>query len=180
MKKSVVTILSVSIVLGMLSSVIAAQSRSRTGACVPVKATVSRHRVSAAVPEDRYLNGSYSLPVLRKRIGLTKEQESKMRLLYTGFSDRTRASAKELLSSTSEKRAMLKSGKIDQQKLAKLDDEILKARSGISAERLKLVRDRLALLTSPQVKRLASLGHERIMQAQLNHGHTKIASKKRC
>lgn len=61
----------------------------------------------------------------------------------------------KFVSLLNEKKNVLRSGKIDETKLADLDEQIVKLRSDIFADRLKLVRDRLALLTPDQTRRLA-------------------------
>jgi hypothetical protein len=180
MKKSAVTLLSVFMILSVFPLACAATKHREAATCTPSQASVSGPRIVATVPEDHYLNGSYSLPVLGKRLRLTKEQKSQMRLLYTGFSDGTRDARTKLSSAISEKRSMLKSGKIDQKRLAELDDQILKARSEIAGERLKLVRDRLALLNAQQLNRLANLAPRRVMQARLKGIHKRMASGRRC
>jgi protein CpxP len=50
---------------------------------------------------------------------------------------------------------MLLSGKIDQQKLAQIDDQFLKVKTELMKARLKFQRDRLALLTPEQTNKLA-------------------------
>jgi Spy/CpxP family protein refolding chaperone len=53
------------------------------------------------------------------------------------------------------KEAMLISGKIDQAKLAKLDEETTKLASEVMGEDLKMKREQLALLTPEQIDHLA-------------------------
>ncbi len=90
-----------------------------------------------------------------KTLGITDEQKTKIRDLRVGFSDRTRKNRTSLMSAKDEKRSMLASGKIDQQKLAQLDEQIVKLLGDVLKEKLKLRRDRLALLTPEQIGRIA-------------------------
>ncbi|MEJ2718437.1 MAG: Spy/CpxP family protein refolding chaperone, partial [Deltaproteobacteria bacterium] len=92
---------------------------------------------------------------LMGRLKLTDEQREKMRNLYVQFRGKTHEARMSARSLRDEKKTMLMSGKIDQKKLAQLDEAILKSRNEVSKERLKLQRNRLALLTDDQVQRLA-------------------------
>jgi Spy/CpxP family protein refolding chaperone len=92
---------------------------------------------------------------LFKRLNLTDEQREQMRNLYVQFRENTREARMAAKSLADEKKTMLISGKIDQKKLAELDEAILKSRNEVRKARLKMKRDRLALLTDEQVKRLA-------------------------
>jgi recombinational DNA repair ATPase RecF len=94
-----------------------------------------------------------------------------MRSLYTNFVDRTRDTRSKLVSALNEKKDMLRSGKIDEKKLAELDDQIVKLRSDVFRDRLKLVRDRLALLTSDQTRRLAHLKEKMVCHAASKKVH---------
>jgi len=97
----------------------------------------------------------HSLEAIQKKLGITEDQKKQFRALYTGFSDRTRKARTELMALKDEKRTMLMSGKVDQQKLAQLDDQIVKLRADVMRERLKLKRDRLAILTPQQIEKIA-------------------------
>jgi periplasmic protein CpxP/Spy len=99
----------------------------------------------------------HSLEGLMKKLGITDEQKTQIRALYTGFQDRTRKTRMELMSLKDEKHTMLLSGKVDQQKLAQMDDQIVKLKSDLMKERLKLRRDRLGLLTPEQISKVADL-----------------------
>ncbi|MBI4962390.1 MAG: periplasmic heavy metal sensor [Desulfomonile tiedjei] len=112
-----------------------------------------------------------SLEALQKKLGLTDEQKKQARGLYTGFSDRTRKARTELLSLKDEKRTMLMSGKVDQQKLAQLDDQIVKLKSDVMRERLKMKRDRLAILTPDQIEKLADLKAHKAFRHKLGGMH---------
>jgi len=97
----------------------------------------------------------FSLHALMEKLGITDEQKVKIRAAYVAFRDNTRKARTELFSIRDEKKSMLLSGKVDQQKLAKLDDQAVKAIGEVVAGRLKLHRDRLGLLTQEQRSRIA-------------------------
>ena len=72
---------------------------------------------------------------------------------------------------------MLISGKIDQQKLAQIDDQIVKLQSDLLKEKLKLRRERLAILTPEQIEKLGQwkawkATHEKTkgMRGGMRHG----------
>ncbi len=120
------------------------------------------------VSQARYFDGSYSLGVLKRRLRLSEQQNREMRLLFVGFQDRTRDARSGLMSLVKEKKDMLRSGTIDEKKLAELDDQIVKLRFDMYRERLKLVRDRLALLTPDQTKRLTHLRERNVCHASVS------------
>ncbi len=96
-----------------------------------------------------------------KELGLTEEQQDKMRQLRVSFRDRTRKTRMSLMSLKDEKSTMLESGAVNMEKLAKLDDEIVKTKTELMRERLKMQRDRLSLLTPEQIKKLGQFkGHK--------------------
>lgn len=92
---------------------------------------------------------------LIKRLKLTDEQREQMRNLYVQFREKTREARMAAKSLRDEEKTMLMSGKIDQKRLAELDEAILKSRNEVGKEWLKMRRERLALLTEEQRKRLA-------------------------
>lgn len=92
-----------------------------------------------------------------QKLGLTDDQKKKMRLLSVGFQDRTRQARMSLISLKDEKRTMLMSGKVDLQKIAQMDEQKVKLVSEVMTERLKMRRDRIALLTPEQVDKLGEL-----------------------
>lgn len=95
------------------------------------------------------------LEAMMKKLGITDDQKKQIRGLYVGFKDRTRKARSDLMSLKDEKKTMLISGKIDQQKLAQIDEQIVKLKSDVMREKLKLSRDRLALMTPEQLDRIA-------------------------
>ncbi len=97
----------------------------------------------------------FSLKAILKKLGITDEQKSKIRALYVGFRDQTRKTRMGLLSLRDEKKTMMLSGKVDQTKLAQMDDQIVKLVSDVLKEKLKLRRDILAQLTPEQLGRIA-------------------------
>lgn len=113
----------------------------------------------AGPPEEFMGKGrsGHSLEGLMKKLGITDEQKKQIRALYTGFKDRTRKTRMELWSLKDEKHTMLLSGKVDQQKLAQMDDQLVKLKTDLMKERLKLKRDRLGLLTPDQISKVADM-----------------------
>jgi periplasmic protein CpxP/Spy len=96
-----------------------------------------------------------SVKSMLKTLGLTDEQKNEIKSLYTGFSDRVRKTGTDLMALKGERKTMLMTGKVDQQKLAQIDDQIVQLRSDLLREKLKLRRDRLAALTPEQIEKLA-------------------------
>jgi periplasmic protein CpxP/Spy len=92
-----------------------------------------------------------------KMLGLTDQQKKEGRSLLVSFQERTRKARMTLASLEDERWSMMMSGKIDEQKLAKIDEETVKAISEVMKERMKTRRDRLALLTQDQIARLAEM-----------------------
>ena len=86
----------------------------------------------------------------------------------SGSGDRTARRAMDLMSLKDEKKTMLLSGKIDQQKLAQIDDQVVKLVSDMVREKLKLRRDRLALLTPEQIERVADWQAERAFRSKMH------------
>ena len=112
-----------------------------------------------------------SLEAMMKKLGVTDEQKLKIRALYIGFADRTRKTRMELKSLKDEKKTMLLSGKIDQQKLAQIDDQIVRLVPDLVKEKLKLRRDRLALLTPEQIGHIADWRAEKAFRAKVRRMH---------
>ncbi len=118
-----------------------------------------------------------SIQSMLKKLGVTDQQKSEIKSLYTGYSDRTRKLRTDLTSLKDERKAMLISGKIDQQKLAQIDDQIVKLQSDLLKEKLKLRRERLAILTPEQIEKLGQwkawkATHEKTkgMRGGMRHG----------
>jgi Spy/CpxP family protein refolding chaperone len=105
-----------------------------------------------------------------EKLGLTDEQKSKIRSLYVGFFDRTRKAKADLMTVKDEKRTMFLSGKVDQQKLAQLDDQIVKIKTDLMKEKMKLARDRLAQLTPEQIEKVAQWKAEKAF-SRSHRGH---------
>jgi Spy/CpxP family protein refolding chaperone len=97
----------------------------------------------------------HSLQAIAQRLGLTDEQKNQFRSLYVGYRDHTRKARMELRSVADEKKTMLMSGKVDRQKLATLDEQVVKLTGDVLGERLKVRRDRLGLLSPEQRSRAA-------------------------
>jgi len=90
-----------------------------------------------------------------EKLKLTDDQKKEIRLAYVSFQDRTRKARNTLMGLSDEKRTMLISGKIDQARLAKLDEETTKLSSDVMGEHLKMNREHLSNLTPEQVNLLA-------------------------
>lgn len=94
-------------------------------------------------------------PDMIEKLKLTDDQLKEMRLAYVDFQNKTRKARNALTALRDEKKIMMISGKIDQAKLAKWDEEITKLASEVMAEDLKMKREHLSKLTPEQVERLA-------------------------
>ncbi len=110
----------------------------------------------------------HSLEAMMKKLGITDEQKKQIRALYVGFKDRTRKTRMDLWSLRDEKKTMLLSGKIDQQKLAQIDDQVVKLVNDLLREKLKLRRDRLAALTPEQIGRIADWQAEKAFRHKMH------------
>ncbi len=113
----------------------------------------------------------HSLEGLMKKLGITDEQKTKFRALYASFRDSSRKNRMDLKSLKDEKLTMLLSGKVDQQKLAQIDDQLVKTKTELMKQRLKFRRDRLALLTPEQVTKVADLVAARMFRAKFGKMH---------
>ena len=112
-----------------------------------------------------------SLEAIQKKLGITDDQKKQLRALQVGFKDRTRKARTDLASLMDEKKTMMLSGKIDQQKLAQIDDQIVKLRSDIMRERLKMSRDRLGILTPEQIGRISDWQAEKGFRSRMHMRH---------
>jgi Spy/CpxP family protein refolding chaperone len=94
-------------------------------------------------------------PDLAEKLKLTDDQLKQMRLVFVDFENRSREARIILMGLHDEKRTMLMSGKIDQAKLAKLDEQITQLGSEVMTKELKMKRDLLSKLTPEQIDRMA-------------------------
>jgi Spy/CpxP family protein refolding chaperone len=101
-----------------------------------------------------------------EKLKLTDDQLKQMRLAYVDFQDRTRKARNALMGLRDEKKTMLISGKIDQARLAKLDEEAAKLASQVMSEELKMKREHLSSLTPEQADRLADF----LSKKKMSHG----------
>jgi Spy/CpxP family protein refolding chaperone len=111
------------------------------------------------------------LEAMMKKLGITDEQKKQIRGLYVGFKDRTRKGRADLMALKDEKKTILLSGKIDQQKLAQIDEQVVKLKSDVMREKLKLRRDRLALLKPDQIERIADWQAEKAFRHKWKKMH---------
>ncbi|MGO9566753.1 MAG: Spy/CpxP family protein refolding chaperone [Desulfomonilaceae bacterium] len=127
-----------------------------------------------AGPPEQFMgkeHSRHSLEGLMKKLGITDEQKTQIRALYTSFRDRTRKTRMELMSIKDEKHTMILSGKVDQQKLAQLDDQLVKLKTDLMKERLKLRRDRLGLLTPEQISKVADMMAAKAFRSKFGKMH---------
>ncbi|MBI5568403.1 MAG: periplasmic heavy metal sensor [Desulfomonile tiedjei] len=118
-------------------------------------------------------HGVDRMEMMHKKLGVTDEQKKAMRQMYAGFRDKTRKARMELASLKDEKKTMLIAAKVDQKKLAQIDDQIVKLVSEVLTERLKVKRDWLAMLTPEQVDRLAGLVAKKTFWKEMRKRHHK-------
>lgn len=90
----------------------------------------------------------------RHELGLTDEQRAKMRQMRKESRERVRADRDAVRKIREEKLNILLSGNVDTGKLAKLDEQYMKHHTQLDLERLKMKRERAALLTPDQARRL--------------------------
>ncbi len=158
MSKHVIVALStvVVLVLGGMAFSYAAQDVGSAGRSATPAVTGGMNQ--PAGPSEAYacsFHHRHSLKAIMEKLGITDEQKKQFRYLYVGFSDRTRKVRTELMGLKDEKKTMLLSGKIDQQKLAQIDDQLVKVKTDLLKEKLKFRRERLALLTPQQLDKVA-------------------------
>lgn len=96
-------------------------------------------------------------PDLIEKLKLTDDQLKEMRLAYVDFRNKTRKARMALMALHDEKRTMLISGKVNQAKLAKSDEEITKLSAEVMGEELTMARYQLSKLSSHQIEALATL-----------------------
>ncbi len=112
-------------------------------------------------PRPQFREGGvpHDLPpeALQEKLGLSEKQTTDLRTQLTNFREQTRKIQDNLRPLMEEKRNMMATGKINQERLIKIDEEIVKLRSDMLREQLKMERDRLLILTPDQVKRLGEL-----------------------
>ena len=157
--------------MGLMVAVAGAQEDPGTSFAAPA--------MQGAAPQSPFSSGEVtgkwhhgpSLKAIMEKLGITDEQNTKIRALYVGFEDRTRKTRMELKSLKDEKKTMLLSGKIDQQKLAQIDDQVVKLVSDLLKEKLKLRRDRLALMTPEQIGRIADWQAEKAFRSKWRRMH---------
>jgi len=110
---------------------------------------------------------------LQEKLGLSERQVTDLRTQLANFHEQTRKIHTDLRPLMEEKRNMMASGKVNQERLIKIDEEIVKLRSDLLRERLKMERSRLAILSPDQVTRLAELmpkPEERRMPGKMPRG----------
>ena len=80
---------------------------------------------------------------LQEKLGLSEQQVKDLRAKMDDHRQQIQKFRTDLMPLMEEKRNMMVSGKINQERLIKIDEEILKLRSDMVREQLKMERDRL-------------------------------------
>jgi Spy/CpxP family protein refolding chaperone len=167
-------LLIVSMVAFLATAVIVATSNAKDDFGGSSGSTAMKSPVSQQAEQSGEFTGArhsrHSLEAMMKKLGITDEQKKQIRNLYVEFRDRTRKTRMELKSLRDEKKTMLLSGKIDQQKLAQIDDKVVTLVSDLLKERLKLRRDRLALMTPEQIDRIADWQAQKEFRSKMHKG----------
>lgn len=104
---------------------------------------------------------------LMRRLALTEGQLAQMRDKYVVLRDNTRKARSDLAVLKDEKMTMILSGHVDLEKMAKLDEEIVKTQAEIEREKLKMQRERLKLLTPDQAAKLSDFLANREMRGMM-------------
>lgn len=153
----------------------AAQGTSAASASSPAAKETMAQPTSASPGEFVGKGHSkHSLEAILKKLGITDEQRRQIRALYTNFKDKTRKARTDLMALKDEKQTMLMSGKVDQQKLAQIDDQIVKLRGDVMSQALKLQRDRLALMTPEQLEKIAQWRADKAFKAKFRRHFGKM------
>jgi Spy/CpxP family protein refolding chaperone len=162
-------------IVALLIVSVGATSYAQTKPGMPLPSAPAQGAISQpSGPSEEFagpMHHRHSLKAMMKKLGITDEQKKQIRALYVGFKDRTRKTRMDLMSLRDEKKTMLLSGKIDQQKLAQIDDQIVKLVSDLVREKLKMRRDRLSLLTPEQIDRVADWQAERAFRSKMHKMH---------
>lgn len=116
----------------------------------------SRSRPRPQFNEDRE-PPHFMLKRLQEKLGLSEQQVKDLRAKMDDHREQIKKFRTSLMPLMQEKRNMMMSGKINQERLSKIDEEIVKLRSDMLRERLKMERDRSLILTPDQLKRLSEL-----------------------
>jgi hypothetical protein len=94
---------------------------------------------------------------LQDKLGLSERQVEDLRTKMNSHRAQMEKFRANIMPLMEEKRNMMMSGKINQERLIKIDEEIVRVRSDMLRERLKMERDRLLMLSPDQVKRFSEL-----------------------
>jgi len=166
-KRALLLVMVVLLAMGPMAAISGAQDKPGMSSSSPM---MQGAVTQPSDPSGEFMGRGHhgpSLEAIQKKLGITDEQKKQIRALTVGFRDRTRKTRMELMSLRDEKKTMFLSGKIDQQKLAQIDDQIVKLVSDLLKEKLKLRRDRLALLTPEQIGRIADWQAEKAFRTKM-------------
>jgi Spy/CpxP family protein refolding chaperone len=171
MRKHVLVALSTAVVLvfGCMAFALAAQSVGKTA-----KPGITGSSSQLDKPMGVRMCGFFHknpLKALEEKLGITDQQKKQFRSLYVSFRENTRKDRLTLIGLKDEVKTMLLSGKIDQQKLAQIDDQLLKVKTNLLKDKLKFKSDRLALLTPDQQGKLADLIAAKMFAAKFKKMH---------
>jgi len=100
--------------------------------------------------------GGHWLRIVEK-LDLSPEQRDRLRSLRLKFRNETRKTRFALAALEDEQQAMLIAGKVDMERLANMDDDILKLRTEMMRARMAMQRERLQVLNEDQIKKLTDL-----------------------
>ncbi len=107
----------------------------------------------------------------RPDLGLSDDQKTKMRSFASSFLGGTRKIRTDLYALRDQKKTMMLAGKIDGLKLAQLDEQIVALSTDMIREKLKVKRDRIALLTPDQLGKLADWKAEKAFRSRGKGSH---------
>jgi protein CpxP len=168
----------VALFAALFLATIALTAAAQGTAGVPASSPAAKETMAQPSPSPGEFVGKghsrHSLEAILKKLGITDEQRKQIRALYTTFKDKTRKARTDLMTLKDEKQTMLMSGKVDQQKLAQIDDQIVKLRGDVMREGLKLQRDRLALMTPEQIEKIAQWRADKAFKAKFRRHFGKM------
>jgi Spy/CpxP family protein refolding chaperone len=162
------------VALMSMGVMVAASNAQTTPSASPASPAVTATGPQPSEPSGEFMGRGHHghfMEAMMKKLGITDDQKKQIRGLYVGFKDRTRKARADLMSLKDEKKTMLLSGKIDQQKLAQIDEQVVKLKSDVMREKLKLRRDRLALLKPEQIDRIADWQAEKAFRHKWKKMH---------
>ncbi len=156
MKKALILTLTIGLMFAVFSTVFA-DSRDQI-------ANDESNAKSYTKPQDNkgpFHRGKRFRQFMIRELGLSENQQSKMKDMGKSFRDKIREDRKAVRKIREEKLQMLQSGKVDMNRFKELDGQFMKHHTRIDQERLKMKRERLTVLNSDQIKKLGELLEKR-------------------